>query len=85
MAAEPLVFFGFINALEYQGSVLPAFVTGILGSQIEIFLRKRILDSLDLILTPFLTLLIGLILALFIIGPVFHEVEIGVLHKDQEL
>lgn len=84
-AAEPLVFFGFINVVGYQGSVLPAFVTGILGSKIEIFLRKRIPDSLDLILTPFLTLLIGLILALFIIGPVFHEVEIGVLHAVEFL
>ncbi|MGG5318491.1 PTS transporter subunit EIIC [Enterococcus sp. AZ072] len=84
-AAEPLVFFGFINVVGYQGSVLPAFVTGILGSKIEIFLRKRIPDSLDLILTPFLTLLVGLILALFIIGPIFHEVEIGVLHAVEFL
>lgn len=79
-AAEPLVFFGFIKVVGYQGSVLPAFVTGILGSKIEIFLRKRIPDSLDLILTPFLTLLSGLILALFLIGPIFHEVEEGVLY-----
>lgn len=78
--AKPLVFFGFIKVVGYQGSVLPAFVTGILGSKIELFLRKRIPDSLDLILTPFLTLLTGLTLALFIIGPIFHEVEIGVLH-----
>lgn len=79
-AAEPLVFFGFIKVVGYQGSVLPAFVTGILGSKIEIFLRKHIPDSLDLIVTPFLTLLLGLTLALFIIGPIFHEVEVGVLH-----
>ncbi|ALS02695.1 PTS sugar transporter subunit IIA [Enterococcus silesiacus] len=78
--AKPLVFLGFIKVVGYQGSVLPAFVTGILGSKIELFLRKRIPDSLDLILTPFLTLLTGLTLALFIIGPIFHEVEIGVLH-----
>ncbi|KAF1299431.1 PTS sugar transporter subunit IIA [Enterococcus sp. JM4C] len=84
-AAEPLVFFGFIKVVGYQGSVLPAFVTGILGSKIEIFLRKRIPNSLDLILTPFLTLLIGLTLALFIVGPIFHEVEIGVLHAVEFL
>ncbi len=83
--AEPLIFFGFIKVVGYQGSVLPAFVTGILGSKIEIFLRKKIPDSLDLILTPFLTLLIGLILALFIIGPIFHEVELGVLHAVEFL
>ncbi|WP_270274622.1 PTS transporter subunit EIIC [Enterococcus casseliflavus] len=83
--ADPLVFFGFINVVGYQGSVLPAFVTGILGSKIEIFLRKKIPDSLDLILTPFLTLLIGITLALFIIGPIFHGVEIGVLHAVEFL
>ncbi|KEO79023.1 PTS transporter subunit EIIC [Paenibacillus polymyxa] len=84
-AAEPLTFFGFIKVVGYQGSVLPAFVAGILGSKIEIFLRKKIPDSLDLILTPFLTLLSGLILALFIVGPIFHEVEIGVLYAVEFL
>lgn len=83
--ADPLVFFGFIKVVGYQGSVLPAFITGILGSKIEVFLRKKIPDSLDLILTPFLTLLSGLILGLFIIGPVFHEIEIGVLHAVEFL
>lgn len=83
--ADPLVFFGFIKVVGYQGSVLPAFVAGILGSRIEIFLRKRIPDALDLILTPFLTLLSGLILALFLIGPIFHEVEILVLHAVEFL
>lgn len=82
---HPLIFFGFIKVVGYQGSVLPAFVAGILGSKIEIFLRKRIPDALDLILTPFLTLLIGLTLSLFIIGPIFHEVEVAVLHTVEFL
>jgi PTS system sucrose-specific IIC component len=82
---QPLIFFGFIKVVGYQGSVLPAFVAGILGSKIEIFLRKRIPDALDLILTPFLTLLIGLTLSLFIIGPIFHEVEVAVLHAVEFL
>ncbi len=78
-AASPLYFFGFIPVVGYQGSVLPAFITGIVGSQIEKFLKKRIPDSIDLIVTPFLILLSSSILALFVIGPVFHQVELVVL------
>lgn len=83
--AEPIIFFGFIKVVGYQGSVLPAFVTGILGSKIEIFLRKKVPDSLDLIITPFLTLLLGLSLALFFVGPIFHEVELLVLYAVEYL
>lgn len=83
--AEPLVFFGFIKVTGYQGSVLPAFITGIVGTRIEKFLKTKIPDSLDLILTPFLTLLAGVALALFIIGPVFHSVELGVLYAVEFL
>ena len=77
--ASPLYFFGFIPVVGYQGSVLPAFITGIMGSQIEKILKKKIPDSVDLIFTPFLTMLSGILLALFIIGPVFHQVELVVL------
>lgn len=84
-AAEPLVFFGFINVAGYQGSVLPAFVTGIIGAKFEKWLRKRIPDSLDLILTPFLTLLVGIVLALFVLGPILHTVENYVLYAVETL
>ena len=77
--ASPLVFFGFISVVGYQGSVLPAFITGIVGCQIEKFLKKKVPDAIDLIVTPFLTLLSGIVLALFVIGPVFHQVEMVVL------
>ncbi|MBQ7706063.1 MAG: PTS transporter subunit EIIC [Selenomonadaceae bacterium] len=76
---EPLKFFGFLNVTGYQGSVLPAFAAGIFASQIEKFLRKHIPDAIDLILTPFLTLLAGTILAIFVIGPALHLVETGLL------
>ncbi|UOQ45677.1 sucrose-specific PTS transporter subunit IIBC [Halobacillus salinarum] len=75
---EPIKFFGFIPVLGYQGSVLPAFITGIVGAKLEKNLRKRVPEYLDLILTPFLVLLIMITLALFIIGPVFHIVENGI-------
>ena len=77
--AEPLEFFGFVRVAGYQGSVLPAFVTGIITAKFEKWLRKHIPDAIDLIVTPFITLLVGIVLALFAIGPVLHYVENGVL------
>ena len=74
-AAEPLTFFGFLSVSGYQGSVLPAFVAGILASKFEQWLRKHVPDAIDLIVTPFLTMLFGIILALFAIGPILHAVE----------
>lgn len=61
--------------VSYQGSILPAFIAGIIGAKLEQNIRKRVPEVLDLILTPFLTLLIMITLALFVIGPVFHIAE----------
>ncbi len=83
--ASPLYFFGFIPVVGYQGSVLPAFITGIVGSKIEKFLKKRIPDAIDLIVTPFLILLSSCLLALFVIGPIFHQVELIVLAVVERL
>ncbi|MBM7551473.1 sucrose-specific PTS transporter subunit IIBC [Thalassobacillus pellis] len=74
-SAEPIYFLGFIPVVGYQGSVLPAFITGIIGAKLEKVLRKRVPEALDLIVTPFLVLLIMIAGALFVIGPVFHTVE----------
>ena len=73
--AQPIMFFGFIKVVGYQNSVLPAFFVGLTGAKLEKWLRKRIPDVLDLLLVPFLTFLVMSILTLFVIGPVFHEVE----------
>lgn len=78
-AAKPLMFFGFLKVSGYQGSVLPAFVTGIVGAHFEKWLRHHIPDAIDLIITPFLTLLVSILLALFGIGPLLHSVETFVL------
>lgn len=78
-AAAPLTFFGFLNVSGYQGSVLPAFVTGIAASKLEIWLRKHVPDAIDLIVTPFLTLLAGVMIAMFLVGPVMHGLESIVL------
>ena len=79
-SAEPLTIFGFIPVVGYQGSVLPAFFMGLIGAKFERYLRKRIPEAIDLIVTPFLTLLVMIVLGLFAIGPVFHSLEEVVLH-----
>ena len=84
-AAQPLTFFGFLNVAGYQGSVLPAFATGILTAKFEKWLRRRVPDAVDLIVTPFVTLLVGAMLALFCIGPVLHGVENIVLVVVEKL
>jgi PTS system sucrose-specific IIC component len=76
---EPIYFFGFIPVVGYQASVLPAFIAGIIGAKLERVIRKRVPDALDLIITPFLTLLIMIGLSLLVIGPLFHMVEQGIL------
>ena len=68
-------FFGFIPVVGLQGSVLPAFIIGVVGAKFEKAVRKIVPDVIDLLVTPFVTLLVMSILGLFVIGPVFHVVE----------
>lgn len=79
-SAEALTMLGFIPVVGYQGSVLPAFFVGLLGAKFEKMLRKRVPEALDLIVTPFITLLVMITLGLFVIGPIFHSFEEWVLH-----
>jgi len=72
---EPLMFFGILPVIGYQGSVLPAFIAGLIGAKIEKWIRKRVPEALDLIVTPLFTLLIMISLALFVLGPILHTVE----------
>ncbi|HEU1656060.1 TPA: PTS glucose transporter subunit IIA [Streptococcus pneumoniae] len=68
-------FFCFIPVVGLQGSVLPAFIIGVVGAKFEKAVRKVVPDVIDLLVTPFVTLLVMSILGLFVIGPVFHVVE----------
>jgi PTS system sucrose-specific IIC component len=77
--AEALRFFDFIPVVGYQGSVIPAFIAGIIGAKLERTIRRRVPEALDLIVTPFVTLLVMSALALLVIGPIFHTVEQGIL------
>lgn len=64
-----------IPIVGYQGSVLPALILGIIAAKMEKGLRKVVPDVLDLIVTPFMTLLGSLVVGLVVIGPVMHLVE----------
>lgn len=82
---KPLTFFGFIPVVGLQGSVLPAFIIGLIGAKFEKAVRKVVPEVLDLLVTPFVTLLVMSILGLFVIGPVFHVVEKAILGGTQAL
>lgn len=59
----------------YQSSVVPALCLGIIAAAIEKKLNKVIPDIVQMLLVPFLTLLVSLLLGLFIVGPILLYVE----------
>ncbi|WED20869.1 sucrose-specific PTS transporter subunit IIBC [Vibrio sp. JC009] len=83
--AEPLLFFGFIPVVGYQGSVIPAFIAGWLTAKLERRIRSVMPEAFDLVMTPFLTLLIMSAASLLIIGPLFHIVEVGMVDATKYL
>ena len=76
---EPMIAFGFIPIVGYQGSVLTALVVGILGAKLEKRLRKIMPDSLDLMFTPFFVILSMMLVGLLVLGPLLHFVEAGLV------
>ncbi len=68
-----------IPILGYQGSVLPALMLGVISAKIEKWLRKIVPDVLDLIVTPFVTLLSSMVIGLVVIGPIMHIFEKGLV------
>ena len=71
----PIKFFGLVDVVGLQGSVLPAFIIGVVGANFEKCVRKYVPEVLDLLVTPFITLFVMSILGLFVLGPIFHQVE----------
>lgn len=68
-----------IPIVGYQGSVLPALVLGIIAAKLEKTIRRFMPDVLDLIVTPFLTLLVSMLLGLLVVGPIMHTSEVYIL------
>lgn len=83
--ADPLLFFGFIPVVGYQGSVIPAFIAGFLTAKLERRIREIMPESLDLVMTPFLTLLIMSAVSLLAVGPLFHVVEVTMVETTKYL
>lgn len=84
--AQPIMmnFLGIeVPVVGYQGSVLPALVLGIFAAKLQKWLKTFIPDVIDLIVTPFLTLFISMILGLLIVGPIMHWIELAVFGAVQ--
>lgn len=73
--AEPIMAFGMIPLVGYQGSILTALITGMIGATLEKKLRKIMPNAMDLIFTPFLVILVSVFIALFVLGPIVHGFE----------
>ncbi len=73
--AVPFWNFGWftIDKVGYQAQVIPAILSGIVLTKIELTLKKYIPDVLKLIVIPFTTLLITVLLSYIIIGPISRE------------
>ncbi|MGD7023708.1 PTS sugar transporter subunit IIA [Rossellomorea vietnamensis] len=82
---DPIMAFGFIPVVGYQGSVLTALVVGYLGAKLERKLRAVMPNALDLIFTPFLVLLTMMVTGLLLLGPLLHLVEAGLITVVTEL
>lgn len=82
---NPIIAFGFIPIVGYQGSVLTALVIGILGAKLERILRKRMPDSLDLMFAPFVVIFVMMLTGLLILGPLLHFVENGLVYVVEGL
>ena len=67
-----------VPVVGYQGSVLPALVLGIFAANMQKLCKRFVPDVVDLIVTPFVTLLVSMLLGLLVVGPIMHIVEAAV-------
>ncbi len=75
----PMNIFGIeVPVVGYQGSVLPALVLGIFAAKLQKKLKTIVPDVVDLIVTPFFTLFLSMLLGLLIVGPIMHTLELAV-------
>ncbi len=79
--AEPstLDFFGFgVEMLGYQGTVIPVLLTVYIMAKLEKGLRKVVPNMVDLLLTPFLTVILTGFVALLVVGPIGRALGNGI-------
>lgn len=73
-AVEPLKV-GIFRIEGFQGTILPALIVGIFGAHVEKWIKSWMPSIVDLVFTPFLTIVIGILAAFFVLGPSFTMVE----------
>lgn len=73
---EAVMAFGRIPIVGCQGSVLTAILTALIGAKLEKKLRKIMPNALDLIMTPFVVMLVTFLVVILGIGPIMHIVEL---------
>lgn len=73
-AVEPLKV-GIFRIEGFQGTILPALIVGIFGAHVEKWIKSWMPSIVDLVFTPFLTIVIGILAAFFVLGPIFIMVE----------
>ena len=77
--AQPFHLFG-LSISGYQGSIFPAIIVGWLVSKLEKGFRKFVPQMMDLVVTPFLTIVVTLTLVLFALGPILQVAEKAVIN-----
>ncbi len=67
----PVWDFGFtqIQMIGYQAQVIPALLVGMFGGKLEVMLTKRIPSYIQMIVVPFIVLIVTVLLANVVIGP----------------
>ncbi|WED24296.1 PTS transporter subunit EIIC [Vibrio sp. JC009] len=76
---------GIFKVQGFQGTIIPALIVGILGANLERWISSWMPSVVTLIFTPFLTITIGMLAGLLIIGPVFAVVEHGVMISSETI
>lgn len=82
---EAVKAFGVIPVVGCQGSVLTAILTALIGANLEKKLRKIMPNALDLIMTPFVVMLVTFLIVILGIGPAMHVIELGLVDIVEHL
>ena len=75
--------FGIFQVQGFQGTIIPALIVGIFGASLERWIKSWMPSVVALVFTPFLTITIGMLAGLLVIGPIFNIVEHGVMISSE--
>ena len=83
-SVEPLQL-GIFKIQGFQGTIIPALIVGIFGAFVEKWIKSWMPSAVDLIFTPFLTIIIGMFAGFLILGPLFSAIEHLVMNSIKSL